>query len=155
MRMLWKNGKAVVAMVVVHVMKQVIATNLHGYKILWKEMHTVLAQKFDTYTTFPKEKSRPPSRGGNTKALHSHCLTFGGESYSFLGLGSKQWAYKSDLVSFEFEIKGEYKNIIPESLVTIERNGKEVFRGERGYKKTLRTVESRLPASRRELNSFN
>jgi hypothetical protein len=76
-----------------------------------------------------------------------------GEKYSFLALGSQQWVFKSDLVSFEYEIKGSYKNIINGTLVTIDKSGNEVVRGNRGYKRQLRTADTRMPVSRREMNS--
>lgn len=105
-------------------------------------------KKIENYSIFLKEKYRPPSRGGNTKALHAHYITIDGEKFSFLGLGSQKWVYKSDLVSFEYEVKDQYKNIIKETIVTIDKNGREVIRGNRCFKPTLRTAETRLPASR-------
>lgn len=108
--------------------------------------------KIESYATYLTENHRPPSRGGNGNALHAHVLNIDGEKYSFLGLGFRQWVYKSDTVSFEYEIKGQYKNIIAESIVTRDRNGKEVVRGNRGFKRKLRTAETRMPVSRRELN---
>lgn len=72
------------------------------------------------------------------------------EKYSFLALGSQRWAYKSDAISFEFEVKNCYKNIIKETFVTISAQGKQVVRDDRGYKKKLRTADARTPASRRE-----
>lgn len=105
---------------------------------------------FEKYGLFLVEKHRPPSRGGNTSALHSHVLTIDGERYSFLGLGSQQWVYKSDVVSFEYEIKGGYKNIMVETLVVTSKFGETVVRGNRGFKPALRTADSRMPASRRE-----
>ena len=109
--------------------------------------------KIDSYQKFLNEKSRPPSKGGNTNALHSHVLYIKGEKYSFLALGSQQWVFKSDLVSFEYELKGSYKNIINGTLVTIDKSGNEVVRGNRGYKRQLRTADTRMPVSRREMNS--
>lgn len=109
--------------------------------------------KIKDYQMYLKEKSRPPSNGGNTKALHSHVLVINGEKYSFLALGSKQWVFKTDLVSFEYELNGQYKNIKNETLVTVDKNGKEVVRGNRGFKKQLRTSDTRMPVSRREMNS--
>ena len=73
-------------------------------------MQKVTKKKIEKYGFFLKEKSRPPSRGGNTKALHAHVITIDGETFSFLALGSQQWVHKSDLVSFEYEINGQYKN---------------------------------------------
>ena len=108
--------------------------------------------KIEHYGKYLQEKNRPPSKGGNTKALHSHVLTINGENYSFLALGSQQWVFKTDLVSFEYEIKGIYNNIIKESLVTIDKLGNTVVRGNRGYKKQLRTADTRMPVSRREMN---
>lgn len=105
---------------------------------------------FEKYGLFLVEKHRPPSRGGNTGALHSHVLTIDGERYSFLGLGSQQWVYKSDTVSFEYEVKNGYKNILLETLVVISKFGEPIVRGNHGFKSTLRTAGSRMPASRRE-----
>ena len=45
------------------------------------------------YKIFLAEPSRPPSKGGNTRAWHQHFLEVGGQSYSFLALGAKKWIY--------------------------------------------------------------
>jgi hypothetical protein len=110
-------------------------------------------RKIERYTKYLNEKSRPPSKGGNTGALHSHILIIDNEKYSFLALGSQQWVFKSDTVSFEYEIKGQYKNIVTGTLVTIDEDGNEVIRGNRGYKSRLRTADTRMPASRREMKA--
>jgi hypothetical protein len=102
------------------------------------------------YRTYLKEASRPPSRGGNTSALHAHVLTIGDQDYSFLALGSQQWVYKADRVSFQFARNGKYLNINKESLHTVDRYGRPVVRGNRGNKPKLRSTPTRLPASRRE-----
>ena len=107
----------------------------------------------EDYQKFLKEKYRPPSKGGNTKALHSHVLIINGEQYSFLALGSQQWVFKTDRVSFDYELNGKYKNIIKETILTIDKNGNEVVRGNRGFKKQLRTANTRMPVSRREMSS--
>lgn len=113
----------------------------------------IINAKIESYQKFLNEKSRPPSKGGNTNALHSHVFYIDGEKYSFLALGSQQWVFKSDLVSFEYELNGAYKNIIKDTLVTIDKSGNEVLRGNRGFKKQLRTADTRMPVSRREMNS--
>jgi len=109
--------------------------------------------QFEKYEKFLKEKSRPPSRGGNTNALHSHVLTIAGEKYSFLSPGSQQWAFKSDSISFEYEVKDGYKNIIKETFVVRNKTGEPIVRGNHGFKPKLRTADSRLPASKREQRS--
>lgn len=105
---------------------------------------------FQDYRVYLFEKSRPPSRGGNTKALHTHVLTIDGERYSFFSLGSQQWAYKSDLLSFEYEITDGFKNILKETFVTVTKAGAAAVRGNRGFKAQLRSSDARLPGSRRE-----
>ncbi|WP_297572169.1 hypothetical protein [uncultured Deefgea sp.] len=109
--------------------------------------------QFEKYEKFLKENSRPPSRGGNTKALHSHVLTIGGEKYSFLSLGSQQWAHKSDSLSFDYEVNDGYKNIIKETFIVKSKAGEPIVRGNHGFKPTLRTAVSRMPASKREQRS--
>ncbi len=113
----------------------------------------VESKSFETYNLFLVEKHRPPSRGGNTKALHSHVMTIDGERYSFLALGSQQWVYKSDVVSFEYEIKDGYRNIITATIKVVSMSGAPVVRGNRGFKMKLRTADSRMPGSRRESRS--
>ncbi|WP_084997612.1 hypothetical protein [Cronobacter sakazakii] len=111
---------------------------------------SITDKRISDYMKFLAEKSRPPSRGGNAKALHSHVIIVDGIRYSFLAFDSKQWVFKTDTVSFEYEVKDGYNNIIKESIVTKDKNGNPIVRGNRGYKKQLRTVSARLPGSARE-----
>ena len=104
----------------------------------------------EDYRTSLQEPSRPPSRGGNTGAMHQHVIFVGGQRYSFRALGSQRWVFKSDRVSFEYELNGPYRNVITSTLKTIDAKGREVVRGNRGSKPRLRTAPARLPASRRE-----
>ena len=107
-------------------------------------------KKINDYKLKLQENYRPPSKGGNTNALHSHRIEIEGVTYSFLALGSQQWVFKTDKVSFSFEFNSGYKNIKTESIVTIDRKGQTVVRGNRGYKQTLRTAPTRMPTSKRE-----
>lgn len=113
-------------------------------------MPQIINAKIENYTTILKEKSRPPSKGGNTKARHSHAIFIDNVMYTFLAFGSQQWAYKTDTVSFEYDVVDDkYNNIKNETLVTVDKNGDHVVRGNRGSKK-LRTADTRLPARRSE-----
>jgi len=100
-------------------------------------------EKIEKYRLSLREYSRPPNKGGNTNALHSHKITILSETYGFFAQGSQQWIYKTDFVSFEYEIKNGYKNINKDTLVTLDKNGKKIIRGNRSYKAKLRTVNSR------------
>lgn len=103
------------------------------------------------YTTLLLEPTRSPSKGGNGRAHHSHRITINGEHYSWHALGFRQWIYKSDTVTFEWEWdpSKRYRNIDPESIVVADKPGKEVVRGERGGK-NWRSAQQRTPVSRRE-----
>lgn len=107
-------------------------------------------KKITSYKLYLIEQYRPPSQGGNTSALHSHVLEIDGERYSFRAAGAQQWVYKSDTVSFVYEINEGYKNILAETMITRDRKNNTVIRGNRTEKKILRTAKTRLPASRRE-----
>ena len=108
-------------------------------------------QPIENYTTVLIEPSRPPSKGGNTRALHRHRLTIGGEHYSFLALGTRKWVFATDRVSFDFVTTPEgYRNIQSWTLRAFDKNGKAVTRGIRGTKPKLRTAATRMPGSRRE-----
>lgn len=103
------------------------------------------------YRAYLAEKSRPPSKGGNTRAWHRHVLTIDGQRYSFLALGARKWAYAGDAVSFtwSWDPSRQFRNIDADSVVVEDKAGKRVVRGERGSKK-WRTADTRLPARRRE-----
>lgn len=93
------------------------------------------------YQAFLFEPYRPPSKGGNTSALHSHVLWIDGVKYTFLARGSKQWVYDGDTVTFAYKVKdGKYNNIVPESLFTIDEKGEAHCRGDRRHKNPLRTA---------------
>ena len=107
--------------------------------------------RIEEYGAYLAEPGRPPSRGGNTKAWHSHVLTIKGERYSFRALGSKKWVFVGDTVAFEWQWDAteKYRNIDSSTIETWDKNGNPVTRGVRGTKK-WRTAEARMPASRRE-----
>ena len=118
------------------------------------EFFEIKDEHFQGYETYIAEPYRPPSRGGNTKALHRHVLSINGEKYSFFALGSAKFAYKGETVSFAYrnvEKNGTiYHNIEKDSIVTKDAKGKEHMRGNRDSKPKLRTAQARLPGSRRE-----
>lgn len=103
------------------------------------------------YGVYLKDKSRPPSRGGNKRAWHQHVLTIGGERFSFLAAWSGKFVYRGETVSFEWEWDEDrrYRNIDVTSVVAHKQSGEDVARGERGSK-TWRTADTRLPARRSE-----
>src|SRR3954467_13863588 len=81
------------------------------------------------YGTYLKEKSRPPSRGGNSGAWHQHVLTIGGEKYSFLAPWSGKLVYKGEAVSFDWEwdASGKYRNADLATVVASKANGEQVW----------------------------
>ena len=114
-------------------------------------LRRVESAKIDSYETYLKDKHRPPSRGGNGRAWHSHVIKIDGHTYSFLGLGFRKWAYKTDTVSFDWQWNEaqRYRNIIPESFAACNKDGNEIVRGHRGTN-PWRTGTTRAPVSRRE-----
>ncbi|ARQ95297.1 hypothetical protein [Bradyrhizobium phage BDU-MI-1] len=111
----------------------------------------IMDAKVTHYGAYLKDKYRPPSKGGNTKAWHQHVLTIDGVKYSFLALGAQKWAYASDTVSFgwDWDDSKRYRNIVTDSFAAQDKDGKPVYRGNRNSK-PWRTANTRLPASRRE-----
>ena len=53
----------------------------------------VESKKITEYNLYLIEEYRPPSRGGNTSALHSHVIEIDGENYSFKACGSQPVSY--------------------------------------------------------------
>lgn len=114
-------------------------------------LHRIEDTPVDSYTTILKEFSRPPSQGGNTRALHLHVLKIGEHSYTFFALGTKKWVFKADKVSFSYRlVDGKYRNVLRDSIQVKDSKGEIVVRGNRGRKATLRTAPARMPGSRRE-----
>lgn len=108
-----------------------------------ENIYEIIEANVESYVTYLKEPYRPPSRGGNTKALHAHCLTVNGETFSFLALGAKKFVYKGELISFKYQIVNNYKNIIKETISSKDKKGVKHFSGNRDYKLTLRTSHKR------------
>jgi hypothetical protein len=118
------------------------------------ELRRIVNGVVEDYQAFLHESYRPPSRGGNTSALHIHHLIIAGERYTFFARGTKKWVYKGDSVSFEYVVKdGKYRNVIPETVETKDKDGKVILRGDRRWKEIQRTAPARMPASRREQRS--
>ncbi len=113
------------------------------------DLRFVTNANISDYSTSLIENHRPPSKGGNGAALHVHSFSIDGERYSFCALGFRQLAYVTDLVSFTYYLDREGKRKIRKStLRTVDKNGRSIRRGNRGFKKTLRTATTRLPARR-------
>ena len=111
-------------------------------------------EHFQAYETYLKEPYRPPSKKGNTKALHLHVITINGEKYSFFALDAQKFAHKGETISFLYKKidKNEkiYFNIEKHSIITKDAKGNEYQRGNRDSKPKLRTASTRMPGSRRE-----
>lgn len=107
--------------------------------------------EIEHYGTYLKEKSRPPSRGGNSGAWHQHVITIAGAKYSFLAPWSGKLVYKGETVSFnwDWDLSGKFRNAELESVVAIKPNGEEIWRGNRHNKK-WRTADTRPPGRRSE-----
>ncbi|NHO40333.1 hypothetical protein GOB80_11705 [Acetobacter ghanensis] len=107
--------------------------------------------KFQSYDVYLKDKSRPPSRGGNCRAWHQHVITIDGEKYSFLAAWSGKFVYRNETISFNWECdkSGKYRNVDVTSVVACSKAGNEIIRGDRSGKK-WRTADNRLPARRSE-----
>lgn len=94
------------------------------------------------------EPSRPPSRGGNGKALHRHAFRIDSTWYSFFAAGSKKWIFKNDVVSFQFETVEKdgrvFNNVKLDTLHVVDSKGIKTTRGGGIYSKKLRTAVTRL-----------
>ena len=105
------------------------------------EIRKLVSVSIDDYKKSLWESARPPSRGGNTKALHRHSMEINGDWYSFFALGAQQWAFKGDILKFDYILtpKG-YRNVIKNSVSATDKKGNLVHRGNRGFKKQLRST---------------
>lgn len=84
-------------------------------------------QKIESYMLYLKERSKS-SKIKKNQARHSHVITIEGEKYSFIARGIKQRVYKTDSVSFEFQVKNGHNNIDKSTIITHDENGKLVQR---------------------------
>ena len=103
------------------------------------------------YKTFLVEYSRPPSKGGNTSAMHAHTIWVGDRKFSFWARGARKFIFKTDEASFDYyETEDGYLNILPRSIICRDAKGKIAHRGDRRSKAKLRSAPTRMPGSRRE-----
>lgn len=116
------------------------------------ETHAVERTAIEDYTFKLTEFSRPPSKGGNTRAQHRHAMKIDGVWYSWFALGAQKWVFVQDEVAFrwQWDRTRQYRNVIPDTLQAWDKEGNPVHRGLRGTKPKLRTAPSRLPGRRNE-----
>ena len=63
-------------------------------------------------------------------SFYKHVITtLDGNKYSFIAQGHRQYVYKEDTFSFEYEENGFYNNIDRESIVVHDKDGIRVWRG--------------------------
>ncbi|MCZ4292054.1 hypothetical protein [Hoeflea alexandrii] len=105
----------------------------------------------ENYGVYLKDKSRPPSRGGNKRAWYQHVMVISGEKYSFLAAWSGKFVFKGETVSFDWEWDEthKYRNADAASVLAWTADGKQRRRGERGSK-IWRTADTRPPGRRSE-----
>jgi hypothetical protein len=106
---------------------------------------------FNAYNAYLAEPSRPPSQGGNTRALHRHVIIIGGDKYSFFAPWSGKFAHKGELISFDWDWDrtGTFRNIDTGSFEAFTRDGVRQVRGDRGDK-NRRSASARPPGRRSE-----
>lgn len=124
---------------------------IHLNDVAGKEIFLISGAKAENYAVRLVEFARPPSKGGNGSALHSHSFDVAGERYYFYALGRGQWVYKTDLVSFTYYIDTNgLRKVRKQTLRTVDGKGKAVKRGNRGFKNQLRTSPGKVPGRRRD-----
>lgn len=106
---------------------------------------------FDDYSAGHVEKYRPPSKGGNTSAIHAHRIEIEGEGYYFMARGSRQWVYKGGRGRFAWYTKDNRCIILRGTLQIWDKDSNPVTRGDHRAKRKQRTAETRMPVSRREM----
>ena len=114
----------------------------------FERQHILVEARVEAYTPYLVEYSRSSSRGGNHSAMHRHNLRIAGKTYSFLARGWRQWAYRTDAVSFEWEWDRtrKFRHILVHTFVTVDQNGAQILRGDRRAKKQWRTTPARQSA---------
>ena len=119
----------------------------------WREHDTRRLENVQVtdYKTFLYEHSRPPSRGGNTSAIHTHSFRVGDRKFGFFARGSKKFIFAKDLASFDYyETDEGYLNVLRWTIICRDAKGKRVIRGDRRLKEKLRSAPTRLPGPRRD-----
>ena len=81
----------------------------------------------ESYETYLAENYRSPSRGGNSKAWHSHVLIIGGDKYSFQAAHRGKFVHKNETVSFEWQWdpSGKYRNIDRNTVIAWSAAGED------------------------------
>ena len=84
-------------------------------------------KKIESYDLYSKERSKS-SKIKKNQARHSHVITIEGAKYSFIARGNKQRVFKTDSISFDFQVKNGHNNIDKSTIVTLDENGELVQR---------------------------
>src|SRR3546814_4164369 len=62
----------------------------------------------EDYRTGLREPSRPPSKGGNTAALHGHSIKIGDAWFSFLAPGAQKWRSEEHTSELQSLMRSSY-----------------------------------------------
>lgn len=93
----------------------------------------------DDYKTVLLEPHRPPSRGGNSRAVHSHQIVIEGVKYYFTAVGTKHWVFSTDSVEFAWYYnKNGLRIILKGTIMTIDKKGEHKDRGDKSVKRKQR-----------------
>ncbi len=84
-------------------------------------------KKIESYDLYLKERNKS-SKIKKSQARHSHVIMIEGEKYSFIARGNKQRVFKTDSISFDYQIKNGHNNIDKSTIVTLDQNGEIVQR---------------------------
>ena len=84
-------------------------------------------KKIESYDLYLKERNKL-SKVKKTQARHSHVIMIEGQKYSFIARGNKQRVFKTDSISFDFQVKNGHNNIDKSTIVTHNENGEIVQR---------------------------
>jgi hypothetical protein len=95
----------------------------------WNQMaiklHIVYGAQISEYKTIPVGLRK------NAKAKYAHSFTIEGERYRFFARGWEQLAFVTDRIWFNWKSdqSGQYRNILPESIRLVDKEGKRRRRG--------------------------
>ena len=81
----------------------------------------------ESYDLYLKERNKS-SKIKKNQARHSHVIMIEGQKYSFIARGKKQRVFKTDSVSFDYQVKNGHNNIDKNTIITLDDKGELVKR---------------------------
>jgi hypothetical protein len=100
-----------------------------------------LGATWESFAGVDGYRASPSLVGNSTRSkapIHWHTMTVNGREFAFEAISGKRWAFKTDSGRFAWVKRDGRRHVLPGTLVTKDKGGKPVVRGDRRSRPPMR-----------------